>query len=42
MSNFFLQLGADAITVLMYIATIVIGVFAGIGLKKMATNKKAK
>ncbi len=42
MTNFFLQLGADGITAIMYIATIVIAVFIGMKLNKIVSNKKAK
>lgn len=39
MSNFFLQLGAEGITVLMYVAAIALGVFGGMALRK-AKNKQ--
>lgn len=39
MSNFFLQLGAEGITVLMYIVTIVAAVFAGMGLRKIKNRR---
>lgn len=39
MSSFFLQLGAEAITSLMFIATITLGVFVGMSIRK-AKNKK--
>lgn len=42
MSNFFLQLGAESVTVLMYIATITVAVFAGMALRKMKDKKAAK
>lgn len=41
MSNFFLQLGAEAVTVVMYIATITLGVFAGMAIRKAKNKKEA-
>lgn len=41
MSNFFLQLGAEAITVIMYIATITLGIFAGMFIRKWRNKNTA-
>ena len=41
MSNFFLQLCAEAVTALMYIITITLGVFAGMAIRKSKNKKSA-